>query len=91
VVIVTVYTVLTVRLASGVKVATAPEQLTEPATAVALGAAVTVKVVAVRVEHSIDSLKFAVRTWATGTPVAEATGTVAVTVGGGVIVVKVHT
>ena len=81
-----------VRLAAGVKVATAPEQLTVPATAVVPGPA-TVNVVAgdASVEQSIASLKVAVSAWVMSTPVAVFTGTVAVTAGGGVIVVKVHT
>jgi hypothetical protein len=83
--------VLNARLAAGVKVATAPEQLTVPATAVVPGP-VTVNVVAgdASVEQVIASLKVAVSAWVTSTPVAVFTGTVAVTVGGGVIVVKVH-
>jgi hypothetical protein len=54
---------------------------------------VTLKVVAgdARVEQSIASLKVAVSVWPIGTPVAVFTGTTAVTAGGGVIVVKVHT
>jgi hypothetical protein len=53
---------------------------------------VTLKVVAgvASVAQVIASLKVALSTWLIGTPVAVFTGTVAVTVGGGVIVVKVH-
>jgi hypothetical protein len=42
------------------------------------------------VAQFIASLKFALITWVMGTPVAPFAGTVAVTAGGGVIVVKVH-
>jgi hypothetical protein len=80
------------RLAVGVNVATEPEHVTVPATVVVPGP-VRVNVVAgdASVEQSIASLKVAVSTWLMGTPVAVFTGTTAVTVGGGVIVVKVHT
>jgi hypothetical protein len=87
---VAVYRVLTVSAAPGVKVAVLPEQPTVPATAVVPGP-VTVKVVDVRVAHFIVSLKVALITWATGTPVAPFTGTVEITAGIGVTVVKVHT
>jgi hypothetical protein len=91
-VIVAVYTVFKAYVLPGVNVATAPVQLTVPATAVVPGP-VTLKVVAgdARVEQSIASLKVAVSVWPIGTPVAVFTGTTAVTAGGGVIVVKVHT
>jgi hypothetical protein len=82
--------VLTARPFDGVKVARAPVQPTVPATAVAPGP-VTVKVVDVSVAQLIVSLKVALSTWLTGTPVAPFTGTVDTTKGGGVIVVKVHT
>jgi hypothetical protein len=52
---------------------------------------VTVKVVDVSVPQVIASLKVAVSACPTGTLVAALKGTVAVTVGGGVMVVKVHT
>jgi hypothetical protein len=54
---------------------------------------VTLKVVAgvASVEQSIASLKVAVSACPMGTPVAVFTGTTAITEGGGVIVVKVHT
>ena len=84
--------VLTASVAPGVKVATAPAQLTVPATGVAPGP-VTVKVVAgdASVAQVIASLKVALNTWLTRTPVAAFTGVVETTAGGGVIVVKVHT
>jgi hypothetical protein len=43
------------------------------------------------VAQFIASLKVALSTWAIGIPIAPFAGTTAVTVGGGVIVVKVHT
>jgi hypothetical protein len=43
------------------------------------------------VEQVIASLNVAVSAMPTGTPVAVFTGSVAITTGGGVIVVKVHT
>jgi hypothetical protein len=55
---------------------------------------VSVKVVAgdcCSVEQSIASLNLAVSTWVILTPVAVFRGVVDTTVGGGVIVVKVHT
>ena len=66
--------------------------MTVPATVVVPGP-VTINVVAgdASVEQSIASLKVAVSTWPMGTLVAPIAGTTAVTVGGGVIVVKVHT
>jgi hypothetical protein len=84
------YKVLYARL-PGVNVATLPEQATTPVTLLGPGPA-RVKVVAgeLSVAQFIASLKVAVMTWVTGTPVALATGTT-VTVGGGVMVVKVHT
>jgi hypothetical protein len=89
---VAVYNVLTVSPAPGVKVAMLPEQPTVPATAVVPGPA-NLKVVAgeASVEQVIASLKVALITWLTSTPVAVFTGTVEITTGGGVIVVKVHT
>jgi hypothetical protein len=51
----------------------------------------TVKVAASSVAGLIASLKVALSTWAIGTFAAAFAGTTAVTVGGGVIVVKVHT
>jgi hypothetical protein len=42
------------------------------------------------VPELIASLKVALSAWLTGTPVAVFAGTTAVTVGGGVIVVKLH-
>jgi hypothetical protein len=85
------YKVLYARLLWGVKIATLPAQATVPVTFTGPGAA-SVKVVAgdVSVEQSIASLKVAVSTWLMGTPMALFTGTT-VTVGGGVIVVNVHT
>jgi hypothetical protein len=84
--------VLLVRATDGVKVATVPEQITVPLTTVKPGP-VSVKFVAgdVRVVQSIGSLKFAVSTCATGTPVAPVIGTVEMTVGTGVMVVNVQT
>jgi hypothetical protein len=70
-----------------------PEQVAEPVTEVVPGPA-SVKVVAgdcCRVEQSIASLNLAVSSWPMGTPVAVLRGTVDVTKGGGVIVVKLHT
>jgi hypothetical protein len=89
---VAVYKVLTASAAAGVKVATLPVQPTVPVTAVVPGP-VTVNVVAgdASVVQSIASLKVALSTWLTGTPVAPFTGTVAITAGTGEIVVKVHT
>jgi hypothetical protein len=65
----------------------------EPVTEVVPGP-VSVKVVAgdcCRVEQSIASLNLAVSNWPMGTPVAVFKGIVDTTVGGGVIVVKLHT
>ena len=78
--------------AAGLKVARLPAQLAVPATAAPPGP-VTVNVVAGEaiVEHWIASLKIAVMGRPIGTPVAAFAGIVAVTAGGGVIVVKVHT
>ena len=84
---VAVKTVLNARLAAGVKVAPVPEQAIVPATGVAPGP-VTVKAVAGNAAQFIASLKVALSTWVTGTPVAEIPGTVAITAGGGVIVVN---
>jgi hypothetical protein len=50
-----------------------------------------VKVVALIVAGFIPSLKVALRTWPMGTLMAPFAGTTAITAGGGVIVVKVHT
>jgi hypothetical protein len=77
-------------LAVGVNVATVPEYVTVPATAVPL-VPVTVKVVALIEAEAIASLKVALSIWPTGTLVAPFTGVVAVTVGAGVMVVKLHT
>jgi hypothetical protein len=87
-----VYNVFTESSAPGVNVAMFPAQPTVPATAVAPGP-VTVKVVAgdaMEVQF-IASLKVALSGWLICTPVAVFTGTVAITAGGGVIVVNVHT
>jgi hypothetical protein len=73
----------------GVNVATRPEY--EMAPGIVTPPVVTVKVAASSVAGLIASLNVALRTWPTGTPVAPFAGTTAVTVGGGVIVVKVHT
>jgi hypothetical protein len=78
------------RLAAGVNVATKPEYETAPLTAVPPGP-VTVKVDVPIVVGFIASLKVAFSTWPTGTLVAPFPGTVAVTAGAGVIVVKVQT
>jgi hypothetical protein len=88
---VAVYKTLRASAALGVKVATAPVQLTVPAMGVAPGP-VTIKVLAgdASVEQSIGSLKVALSTWPAGTPVAPFIGIVESTAGGGVIVVKVH-
>jgi hypothetical protein len=87
-----VYRVFTTSAAPGVKVATAPVQLTVPPTEVAPGP-VRVKVVAgdARVAHFIASLNVALSTWPRGTPVAPFTGIVDTTAGVGVIVVNVQT
>jgi hypothetical protein len=87
-----VYNVFTASSVPGANVAMLPIQLTVPATAVAPGP-VTVKVVAgdAMVMQFIASLKVALSTWLTSTPVAVFTGTVAITVGAGVMVVKLHT
>ena len=90
VVIVAVYTVLYARATAGVKVATVPEYVTAPLTATPPGP-VTVKVDALIDAALIASLKVALRTWLMGTLAAPFTGAVAVTVGGGVIVVNVQT
>jgi hypothetical protein len=89
-VIVAVKRVLSARFAAGVNVATAPEQPIVPGTGVAPGP-VTVKAVAGKAAQFIASLKVAVITWLTGTPVAVFTGTVAITAGGGVVVVNFQT
>ncbi len=67
-------------------------QLIVPATGVAPGAATTVNAVAGNAAQFMASLKVALSTWVTGTPVAVLTGTVAITTGGGdaVIVVNVQ-
>ena len=87
-----VNTVFMASVVPEVKVATSPAQLTVPATGVVPGP-VTVKVVAgdASVAQVIVSLKVALNTWLTRTPVAAFTGVVETTAGGGVIVVKVHT
>jgi hypothetical protein len=51
----------------------------------------TVKVDALSVPELIASLKLALSAWLIGTPVAPFTGTVDVTTGVGVIVLKLHT
>jgi hypothetical protein len=89
-VIVAVYWVLSARLAMGVNVATTPAYVTAPVTAAPSGPA-SVKVVVLIVVGSIGSLKVALSTWLTGTPVAPARGTVEITVGDGATVLKVHT
>ena len=70
------------RVPLGVKVATVPEQLTVPATAVEPGPA-SVNAVAgeVRVAQFNALLKVALTNWFTGTPVAPSAGVVAVTAG----------
>jgi hypothetical protein len=70
----------------------APAQLTVPDTAVAPGP-VTINVVAgdASVVQFIASLNVALSICAIGTPVAAFIGTVEMTIGGGVMVVKVHT
>jgi hypothetical protein len=76
------------RLDEGVKVATRPEYVTVPATAPP--GPVSVKVAALIVAGFIVSLKVTLSAWPTGTLTAAFTGTMAVTIGGGVIVVKLH-
>lgn len=89
---VAVYSVLTVSKASGVNVATLPEQPTVPGTGVAPGP-LTVNVAAgdASVEHFIISLNVALSTRLRGTPVAPLTGIVDITAGVGEIVVKGQT
>jgi hypothetical protein len=91
VLIAAVYNVFTASSAPGVNVAMLLMHLTVPAIVVAPGPA-NVKVVAgdASVVQFIASLKVALSTWLTGTPVAVFTGTVAITAGGGVMVVNVH-
>ena len=72
-------------------VATAPEQPMVPGTGIAPGAATTVNAAAGNAGQFIASLKVALSTWLIGTPVAVFTGTVAITAGGGVIVVNFQT
>jgi hypothetical protein len=88
---VAVKTVLVARSAAGVYVATAPEQPMVPGTGVAPGAATTVNAVAGNAAQFIGSLKVALSTWVTGTPVAVFTGTVDITASGGEAVVNVQT
>jgi hypothetical protein len=88
---VAVKTVLVARLADGVNVAISPEQPIVPGTGIAPGAETTVNAVAGNAGQFIGSLKVALSTWVTGTPVAVFTGTVDITASAGEIVVKVHT
>jgi hypothetical protein len=91
VLIVAVYKVPYARVPDGgVNVATLPEQLTVPPVTGVVPGPARVKVVELSVAQFIASLKVAVSTWVTGTPMALFTGTT-VTVGGRTIVVKLHT
>jgi hypothetical protein len=78
------------KLAAGANVATVPEYVTVPSTAAPPGP-VTVNVVALIEAGAIASLKFALSTCPMGTLAAPFTGVVAMTVGAGVTVVKLHT
>ena len=80
VVIVPVYVVLASRLAAGVNVAVAPEEVTAPITAVPPGPA-SVNVTVLRVVGFIPVLKVAVTIWETGVPVARFVGLVEITRG----------
>jgi hypothetical protein len=75
VVIVAVKTVLVARSVAGVKVATEPEQPMVPGTGVVPGP-LTVNAAAGNAGQFIGSLKVALSTWVTGTPVVVFTGTV---------------
>jgi hypothetical protein len=83
--------VLLARGAVGVNVATKPLYVTVPATATPPVVFFSVKVVALIEAEVIASLNVAVNTWPTGTFTAPFAGTVATTVGTGVIVEKLHT
>jgi hypothetical protein len=90
VVIKAVKTVLKARLLAGVNVTMEPEQPMVPGTRVRPGP-VTVKAAAGNGRQLMGSLKTALSTWLTGTPVALFTGIVDNTTGIGVIVVNVQT
>ena len=93
VVMVAVKTVLVARSAAGVNVTTAPVQPMVPGTGVVPGP-VTVNAAAGNAGQFMGSLKVALSTWLTGTPVVVFAGTVEITVRAGktwAAVVKDHT